>query len=210
MNLVDFLTPNKHEAEFILGEKIEGNELEAAIKIKNMGPKNVIITLGKQGIVFSGKENFVLPASKVNAVDPVGSGDCFNGALATKIYQNTPIKEGLIINNPQRKLPSEQRKMFERNGWEIIDAAQPAHNSPPPLCYSSVWLSMNVLVLDSKTVCVEKSEVYQAEQLDKIGMEVVPVDLRDAYAFGGGLHCCTADVYREGKLQDYFPKFELH
>ena len=95
LNLVDFLTPNKHEAEFILGEKIDGNELEAAIKIKNMGPKNVIITLGKQGIVFSGKENFILSASKVNTVDPVGSGDCFNGALATKIYENAPIKEGL-------------------------------------------------------------------------------------------------------------------
>ena len=48
-------------------------------------------------------------------------------------------------------------------------------------------LSMNVLVLDPKTVCVEKSEVYQAEQLDKLGMEVIPVDMRDAYAFGGGL-----------------------
>ena len=57
-----------------------------------------------------------------------------------------------------------------------------------------------------KTVCVEKSEIYQAEQLDKLGMEVVPVELRDAYAFGGGLHCCTADVYREGELKDYFPK----
>ncbi len=118
----------------------------------------------------------------------------------------TPIKEGLIINNPQRRLPKEQRKLFENNGWEIIDSAQPAHNEPPPLCYSSTWLSMNVLVLDSKTVCVEKSETYQAEQLDKLGMEVVPVELRDAYAFGGGLHCCTADVYREGELKDYFPK----
>ena len=64
---------------------------------------------------------------------------------------------------------------------------------------------MNVLVLNSKTVCVEKSEVYQAEQLDKLGMEVILVDMRDAYAFGGGLHCCTADVYREGVLEDYFP-----
>jgi glycine amidinotransferase len=45
---------------------------------------------------------------------------------------------------------------------------------------------MNVLVLDPKTVCVEKSEVYQQEQLDKLGMEVIPVELRDAYAFGGG------------------------
>ena len=32
------------------------------------------------------------------------------------------------------------------------------------------------------------------------------LELRDAYAFGGGLHCCTADVYREGDLKDYFPK----
>ena len=100
----------------------------------------------------------------------------------------------------------EQRKLFEDNGWEIVDSAQPAHNEPPPLCYSSTWLSMNVLVLDPKTVCVEKSETYQAEQLDKLGMEVIPVELRDAYAFGGGLHCCTADVYREGELKDYFPK----
>ena len=52
---------------------------------------------------------------------------------------------------------------------------------------------------------MEKSELYQAEQLDKLGMEVIEVDLRDAYAFGGGLHCCTADVYREGKCEDYFP-----
>jgi hypothetical protein len=45
-----------------------------------------------------------------------------------------------------------------------VNDAQPAHNTPPPLCYSSVWLSMNVLVLDPKTVCVEASEVYQADQ----------------------------------------------
>jgi len=117
----------------------------------------------------------------------------------------TPLRPGLILNNPQRRLPDDQRDMFEKNGWDIVDAAQPAHNAPPPLCYSSVWLSMNVLVLDPKTVCVEKSEVYQAEQMDKLGMEVVEVELRDAYAFGGGLHCCTADVYRDGTCEDYFP-----
>ena len=34
----------------------------------------------------------------------------------------------------------------------------------------------------------------------------MPVDMRDAYAFGGGLHCCTADVYREGELKRLFSK----
>lgn len=116
-----------------------------------------------------------------------------------------PLRPGLIINNPHRRLPEEQRKIFEANDWQIVDAAQPSHDSPPPLCYSSVWLSMNCLVLDHKTVIVEASEVHQAEQMDKLGMNVIPVPFRDAYAFGGGLHCSTADVYREGGCEDYFP-----
>ncbi len=130
----------------------------------------------------------------------------FDAADILRFGKDLIVQHGFTTNLPQRKLPKEQRKLFERNGWEIIDAAQPAHNQPPPLCYSSVWLSMNILVIDSKRVCVEKSEKYQADQLDKLGMEVIPVELRDAYAFGGGLHCCTADIYREGTLKDYFPK----
>ena len=50
----------------------------------------------------------------------------------------------------------EQRKVLEDNGWEIVDSAQPAHNEPPPLCYSSTWLSMNVLVLDQKLYVLKK------------------------------------------------------
>ncbi len=60
---------------------------------------------------------------------------------------------------------------------------------------------MNVRVLGPTT---EASEVWQAKQLDGLSFEVVPVNLRDGHAFGGGLHCCTADVYREGGCEDYF------
>ena len=66
-------------------------------------------------------------------------------------------------------------------------------------CFSTV-------ILDPKTVCVEASEVNQMEQLDRLGMEVIPVPFRDAYPFGGGLHCATGDVHREGGCEDYFPK----
>ena len=63
---------------------------------------------------------------------------------------------------------------------------------------------MNVLVIDPKTVCAEASEVYQLEQLDRLGFEVIPIPFRDAYPFGGGLHCATADVLRRGAREDYF------
>jgi glycine amidinotransferase len=116
------------------------------------------------------------------------------------------LRPGLVLNNPMRKVLPEHRVFFEKNDWEIVEAAKPAHDSPPPLCYSSIWVSMNTFSLDPKTVCVEASEVHQMEQFDKLGFEVVPVPFRDVYPFGGGLHCATVDIYREGGCEDYFPK----
>ena len=43
------------------------------------------------------------------------------------------------------------------------------------------------------------------KQMEGFGMDVIPVPFRDAYAFGGSLHCATTDVYREGGCEDYFP-----
>jgi len=98
----------------------------------------------------------------------------------------------------EAKAPAEPKR-------EPSGAAPPPPGAPPPLCYSSVWLSMNVLSLDEKTVCVEASEGPQMDQLDRLGFEVIPVPFRDAYPFGGGLHCATADVWREGDRGDWFP-----
>jgi glycine amidinotransferase len=116
-----------------------------------------------------------------------------------------PLRPGLILNNPQRRVRPQQRDFFERNGWKIIEAAPPAHREPPPLCYSSIWLSMNVLVVNPGTVCVEASEVHQMDQLDRLGFNVIPVPFRHAYPFGGGLHCATVDIHRIGSCEDYFP-----
>jgi glycine amidinotransferase len=120
-----------------------------------------------------------------------------------------PLAPGLMLSNPERPLPEKSHAFFTRHGWQIIRAARPMHNTPPPLCYSSIWLSMNVLMLDPKTVCVEASETRQAEQLDALGFEVVPVPFRDAYPFGGGLHCATADVRRDGDCDDFFAGLSL-
>ena len=117
----------------------------------------------------------------------------------------TPIKPGVIIINPNRKISQEQRKIFDENKWEIHAAAPSVHNTPPPMCYSTIWLSMNVLILNPTTICVEASEEKMIKQMESFGMNVIPVPFRDVYAFGGSLHCATTDVYREGNCEDYFP-----
>jgi glycine amidinotransferase len=118
-----------------------------------------------------------------------------------------PVRPGIAISNRQRvPLTKEMVELFKKNDWQIIECATPAHSEKAPLSFCSVWLSMNILVLDPKTICVEASETAQMEQFDKLGFDVIPVPFWDVSAFGGGLHCATADVSREGTLQDYFPK----
>ena len=76
----------------------------------------------------------------------------------------------------------------------------------PPLCFCSEWLSMNTLLLDDKTIFAEETETAQLQQFSDLGFEVIPVPFWAVGPFGGGLHCATADVFREGKMEDYFPK----
>ncbi len=118
-----------------------------------------------------------------------------------------PLRPGLALINRQREtLTPELKELFKKNDWQMVECAEPAHEKKAPLSFCSVWLSLNLLILDSKTVCVEAAEIAQMEQLDKLGFNVIPVPFWDVAAFGGGLHCATADVYREGTFEDYFPK----
>ena len=118
-----------------------------------------------------------------------------------------PLRPGLILQNYQRfPLVKELSELLKKNGWELVECAKPAHDRKHKYATGSPFLSMNILVLDPKTVCVEECETAQIEQFNKLGFEVVPVPFWDVAPFGGGLHCATVDVYREGKLEDYFPK----
>jgi len=65
---------------------------------------------------------------------------------------------------------------------------------------------MNFAVIDPKTVWVEACESPMREALDKHGIDVIPVPLCDVVMFGGCLHCATANAYRQGSCEDYFPK----
>ncbi len=118
-----------------------------------------------------------------------------------------PLRPGLALSNRQRvPLSEEMVRLFEMNDWEIVPCAEPALSEKPPLCFCSVWLSMNTLLLDENTIFVEESEKAQQQQFYDLGFEVIPVPFWAVGPFGGGLHCATADVYRDGDLEDYFPK----
>ena len=128
----------------------------------------------------------------------------------------TLVRPGLLITNPAAPIyNTEVLDLFKKNDWEVIEAAPPAHeyNADVSLItggtvggfYGRSWISMNTFALGPKTITVEAHETNYMEQLNGLGIEVVPVPYEHVVPFGGSLHCTTLDIYRESKLEDYFP-----
>ena len=65
---------------------------------------------------------------------------------------------------------------------------------------------MNTLSLGPNTICVEAHETRYMEQLDKLGIEVIPMPYDKVVPFGGSLHCTTVDVNREGDARGLLPQ----
>ncbi|CAH0120386.1 MULTISPECIES: carbohydrate kinase [unclassified Paenibacillus] len=77
---VHCIFPNRHEAGFLAGMVIERAEdcRIAARKIKDKGVRNVIITMGDQGLFYSSEEEErFLPTFSTEVVDVTGAGDAF-------------------------------------------------------------------------------------------------------------------------------------
>ena len=95
---LDPLVVNEHEAAFLLGEKVEGVEgaLSAAPELLELGPKSAVITLGKEGAVFSdGDSTSHVPSPEVEVVDTTGAGDAFVGALASRLARDASLEDAV-------------------------------------------------------------------------------------------------------------------
>ncbi|MCK5719763.1 MAG: hypothetical protein KAH84_07410 [Thiomargarita sp.] len=118
-----------------------------------------------------------------------------------------PLRPGtLLLRNPSivNKLPKELQK------WDKIYAPEPQDNIFPSyedddLILTSKFIDLNVLSIDEETVIVNSLFPELIKTLEKHGFTTIPVRHRHRRLFGGGFHCFTLDMVREGSaLEDYF------
>ena len=110
--LVDYLTPNEHEASALT--KINIKTLDdariAGRKICELGVGISIITMGEKGVLctrnVNDTEGIYCPSFKLpdKVTDTVGAGDVFNGAFATAISEKMSLEESLIFANKAASL----------------------------------------------------------------------------------------------------------
>lgn len=96
------VTPNQQETKHITGVTIKSidDAKKAAKIIANKGVESVIIKMGKDGnLVYHNNEFTYIESHKINAVDTVGAGDTFAGALASHYAQNKDLIEAVKFGN---------------------------------------------------------------------------------------------------------------
>ena len=62
----------------------------------------------------------------------------------------------------------------------------------------------NVLSLDENTIITSGYDKNLADKLKKYNIEMIPWVNRWNFLWSGGAHCCSLDLSRTGKLENYF------
>lgn len=89
---VDVLVANKNEAAAVSGLPIGTPPGEMAAKLVAQGFKTIVITLSADGAqAWWDSESLTIRAPAVNAVDTVGAGDAFAGALAASLARGDEL-----------------------------------------------------------------------------------------------------------------------
>lgn len=97
-SMIDYITPNESEAREFTGVEINNidDARRAAEILLSRGIKNVIITLGVNGVFFKNAEfETHVDAIRMKAIDTTGAGDAFNGGFITAIGEGKSVEEAL-------------------------------------------------------------------------------------------------------------------
>lgn len=104
IDMIDYLTPNEHEAAIIFGSHKNTDDL-----LKQY-PEKLIITQGSKGVSVCQADGEVLlvPGRKTKVVDTTGAGDTLNGAFTVAISEKRNIAAALKFANVAASLSIEK------------------------------------------------------------------------------------------------------
>ena len=95
---VDYIKPNETELEILVGRTLQGEDERraAAEELRDKGVKNVLVSLGGDGLLLVNEEGCrFFPAHKVTAVDTTAAGDCFTASFALALSKGESVEDAI-------------------------------------------------------------------------------------------------------------------
>jgi ribokinase len=141
--LVDYLTPNEIEAGLLTDREVRSaDDAEMAGRmLVERGVSTVVVTLGAAGAVAvraSGTVN--VTAFPVEAIDTVGAGDAFSGALAACLAAGSSVEDALVVASAAGALTCTRRGAVDAmptrdEVWALMDR----HDRRPRSAWGRGW-----------------------------------------------------------------------
>jgi N-dimethylarginine dimethylaminohydrolase len=141
-------------------------------------------------------------------------GDAFRVHFFKDVYYGSHIdstfaalRPGLVLCNPGRINDETLPEIFRQ--WEVIYSPPMENTDRYDADYlaksiGSNWIDMNVLSINPNLVVVDEDQTALIKLLEKHGLDVIRLKLRHSKMLGGGFHCVTLDIRRNGTLERYF------
>lgn len=134
------------------------------------------------------------PAYRVHALDNLYDSTHIDSTF-------TLVRPGLVFANAARISRDNLPPMFRR--WDVVyfeDVVDMGYVDRP---ISSVWVGMNFVMVNPHLAIVDRRQEPLIRELERRGVDVLPLLLRHSRTLGGGFHCVTLDVRRRGGLASY-------
>jgi glycine amidinotransferase/scyllo-inosamine-4-phosphate amidinotransferase 1 len=113
-----------------------------------------------------------------------------------------PLRPGLVLLCPDRVNERNLPEYFR--GWDKVYAPEPDPTDFDPAWNgASKWIALNCLSVSPDLVVVEQRQTRLMRELERHGLTCCAVRLRHARTLGGGPHCVSLDLVREGEAADY-------
>lgn len=126
--LATLITPNLPEAEEILGGKIITIEemKEAAVKLKDLGPKYVLVKGGHleneaTDLLYDGENFMYLEGERVNTIHTHGTGCTLSSTIAANLAKGMGIRES--VKDAKRYIT-----IAIKNGFKLGNGVGPTHH----------------------------------------------------------------------------------
>ncbi|WP_437661162.1 inosamine-phosphate amidinotransferase 1 [Sorangium sp. So ce1182] len=112
------------------------------------------------------------------------------------------VRPGVVVLCPERIRKDRVPEIFKK--WDIVwcpEMVDTGYSWSYPR--ASIWQGMNFIMINPALAVVNVLQVPLIRELEKRGVDVLPLRMRHARNLSGGFHCVSLDVRRRGALEDY-------